>query len=466
MNYGDNVSTMYNRTIRGRLLLALAFLSIAPTAFGVQGYFVNGLARNPAPNDISGTHGVSDCQNALDTHNTVLQSGGSHYGCDAADDPGTPRCGWSDWGVPVPAVNNCPEHNAHWIARCANGAEPILVLSVPHPQIYTPVCPELAPAEKETPRKMCEGNPCNPATGQKYQVETDYAAPWLTFKRIYNNKQYGRFDGVMGHYWRHTFERRIEDESVTAVRLYRETGQSFRFISSGGTWIPDADVVITLTPATVNGASGWEVMTESGDIELYDTDGRLVTLTPRGSEQSLTLTYDVDGRLEKVTGPFGTRELEFFYNAEGLIEKITTHNNEDYLYNYTDGNLTSVVYPDELGGTKTRTYKYDEPLHIHYLTGIEDENQDDYATWTYDAEGRATSSKHGGTLNAQHYTFDYTTTPGSTIVTGPKGLSRTYTFNNILGVNHPDTITGDKCANCGDQYADTDYDAAGFATKK
>ena len=67
-----------------------------------------------------------------------------------------------------------------------------------------------------------------------------------------------------------------------------------------------------------------------------------------------------------------------------------------------------------------------------YLIGIIDENNNRFAVYGYDAQGRAISTEHAG--GAQQATLAYNT-DGSTTVTDALGTVRTYAFQTINGIN-------------------------------
>ena len=98
----------------------------------------------------------------------------------------------------------------------------------------------------------------------------------------------------------------------------------------------------------------------------------------------------------------------------------------------------------------------------HHLTGITDERGIRYATWTYDDQGRATSSSHAG--GADLTTLEYNDT--STLVTDPTGAEREYHLemqNGQLVVSH---ITGTPCQDCWRGEAkDRQYDANGHLSQ-
>lgn len=76
-----------------------------------------------------------------------------------------------------------------------------------------------------------------------------------------------------------------------------------------------------------------------------------------------------------------------------------------YRFGYVNGDkLGSVTFPD----AKVRAYVYNEPTYTgganlpRVLTGIIDENNGPFATFSYDAQERALSTEHAG--GAQRFT--------------------------------------------------------------
>jgi YD repeat-containing protein len=188
-------------------------------------------------------------------------------------------------------------------------------------------------------------------------------------------------------------------------------------------------------------------------------------------------------RMMCVTDHFG-RQLHFQYDRSGRVTRIADLAGGIHKFAYdgasggcdgdlnnlacTAGNLTSVTFPD----TKVRTYHYNEldkvnggtmcpgksaysPGRSHlpnHLTGLIDENGDRYGTWTYDCNGRATSSEHAGGADKIVIAYD-TPNPGQSTVsdyrvdTNTVNQERVYSFAVSHGVtrntvlSHPNDRT-------------------------
>jgi YD repeat-containing protein len=170
------------------------------------------------------------------------------------------------------------------------------------------------------------------------------------------------------------------------------------------------------------------------------------------------------GRLICVTDPFG-RQLHFQYDRSGRVTQIADPGSGVYRFRYdgasggcngelqnfacTAGNLTTVEFPDG----KTRAYHYNELESVNagaacagkppfsagrahlpnHLTGLVDENGARFATWTYDCEGRATSSQHADGAGRIMVAYG-TPAPGQSTVADPK-QSRVYSFTVSHGVS-------------------------------
>jgi YD repeat-containing protein len=315
------------------------------------------------------------------------------------------------------------------------------------------------------------GNPVNPANGNKFERETLYrGANGFELTLSFNTQ-----DDDVAHFgarWRDSFERRIYTFGTSAV-AYRPDGKGLRFDASGSDWIADAGTNDRLTALHDAGGAltGWQLAVAEGDeLETYDAAGNLLAIRSRaGLVQTLAYSDGTTGAngsvyldaagqpttqpipagwLIRATDAFG-RSLVFAYDSTARIAKITDPAGGVYRLGYDiNRNLVSIGYPDG----KTRTFQYNEAANTagaflnHALTGITDENGDRYATFKYDASGRAVSTEHTG--GTQRYTMTYNA-DGSTTVTDPLGTARTYGFQSVLNVFKNGGITGPACPACG-----------------
>ena len=281
------------------------------------------------------------------------------------------------------------------------------------------------------------GDPIVLGLNDKEQAETDFvgAGPFpLQIVRHYSaqgsNPALGQASDTVapfGPSWRTQYQRSVSvlaTSAMTIVTLRREDGESKTFVlDSGGNPVGRPYEKGTLERLTDGGGAlaGWRYRTAEEDIELYDVEGRLVSITNKAG-LTQTLAYDSSsGRLDTVTDPFG-RVLQFHYNADGRIDTITTPDSLVYAYTYSSlyGALAAVTYPD----SEVRAYQYDEADSLPWsLSAIIDENLARTSTTTYLSSGAASSTALAG--GVYNYTVTGTTSP---TVTEPLGATKSYTF--------------------------------------
>lgn len=258
----------------------------------------------------------------------------------------------------------------------------------------------------------CAGNPINAATGNKYQVETDFvAAPDAHIELIRTYNSLDARAASLGVNWRHTYERSIlNGPGSSLAQLYRPDGRVEDFWLQSGVWVADPDVTNTLTPVIIDDMqTGWKVVTSDDTTEYYNMAGQLNSMVTRAG-LTTTLAYNANSQLATVTGPFG-HVLSFAYNANGNVSQMTAPDGGVYAYAYNATNsLASVTYPD----TKVRQYVYENTSYPNTLTGIIDESGNRYATYAYDTKGRAVSTQHAGNVDLTAITYN---TNGTTTVT-------------------------------------------------
>ena len=270
------------------------------------------------------------------------------------------------------------------------------------------------------------GNPCDAATGNKSQVETDYASggAGIGLIRAYNSAQPGDFGFGVG--WTASFSKQLII-NVDDLLIQRGDGWQDPFSRQGGLWQGDADTDFSV----VEDAGGFNIRLSNGDTERYDLGGKLLSESSVAG-LNITYRYDAEGLLTKITGPYG-HVMSLAHDISGHISSITDPGNRVYSYTYdSDGNLAAVQYPDG----STRVYHYENLNFPNHLTGITDGNGERFATYAYGNDGRAILTEHTQTTNAspqERYLFDYTG-PNATVVTDPIGELWDYSYQQNLGL--------------------------------
>ena len=303
-------------------------------------------------------------------------------------------------------------------------------------------------------------NPVNPGTGNKFQVDEDYAGTGghpLVFRRAYNSTGGALTRGV-GVRWQHYYDRAIvgadgnpppPGAGFAAVYARTWDGKVLRYVSTSATATelrsPSNPAEVLTRSGTDTNTTGWELRTASDDqIEQYDGRGRLVGIRAR-SGLVTTLAYDGAGRLQSVTDPFG-RMLAFAYDQRNQIAEVAEPGGEKIRYTYEvhdlRDRLIAVTYPDGA----TRRYHYEDPRFPFAVTGVTDENAGRFATWSYDDDERVVESAHAG--GVERYRFGYDFQGGTAGVTDPNDVTRTHAFQISSEVVTMTGITGPANAPC------------------
>lgn len=290
-----------------------------------------------------------------------------------------------------------------------------------------------------------EGNPCDVATGNKYEVEPDYPAPaagGLSYTRYFNSDQYAP-TGRLGTGWRDEFDRQLLFSELSPVAqvasnlnrtalVYRPDGKIITFTMSGSiAAASDPDTVETLVQSDPN---TWLFTTADDTVEAYKYvylgGTRVPQLQSIRFRTGLTLTMTWSSYyLTTVTDNFG-HTLTFTYDGNLHVLTMTDAAGNEFFYNYnTAGYLSDVYYPGPTPGSNIgaphRQYVYGDAANPGALTSIVDENGDTFATWAYDSQRRSVSSSHASGQDL--YTFTYNA-DGTTTVTEGGGGSRVYSF--------------------------------------
>lgn len=244
-----------------------------------------------------------------------------------------------------------------------------------------------------------------------------------------------------------------------AVLLVREDGSIFNFgWSDGDQYRQFAGERGKLVVVTNSAPVAWRYTVSNGDTEDYDANGKLLSITAsNGMKQELF--YDATSGLLTRVKDSTNREIIFAY-AGNQISSITVDGNKTTSYTYNAaGLIAQVTRPDNT----TRIYHYEDTRFPTYLTGITDERNKRYATWAYDAQGRAISSEHAGGVEKTLLSFN---ADGSTTVTNALHKQTIYRFADIAGARRVVKVEGQPTASCVGANQDYTYTSQGWIASK
>ena len=266
--------------------------------------------------------------------------------------------------------------------------------------------------------------PVNTATGNFWHSFDDLAipgrGPGLGLSRTFNSLDTTR-DGWFGAGWASSYETFLTPSVATAT-VMRANGTRVTFENNGGSWVAPPWAASTLVH---NGDGTWTFRCHAQDIYTFDSTGRLTAITDRNG-YATTLSYP-SGTSTVVTDAAG-RTLTFTFtgtHVTSVTDSATPARSLTYTYNGA-GDLTDVV--DVGGGHWVFTYDGSHrmmTMRAPKYFGDTTTTPSPVTTNHYDAQGRIDwqSDELGRTTS-----LDYTTMPGSTIVTDPKGNKVRYEY--------------------------------------
>ncbi len=277
-------------------------------------------------------------------------------------------------------------------------------------------------------------DPINIANGNLFERFADYTTSGenpLAFTRFYNSLGgVNTYSTELGPHWRSNYDRYLH-LSATTVVAERPDGQQITFTLIANTWTPDTDLDYKLTSA----AGTWTLTGPDDTVETYtaagaSTEGLLQTIQTRNG-YTQTVQYG-DNQVTAITDSFN-RTLTFTYQnnlQNNLLHSVTTPDGLVITFGYGNGQLTSSSF--STAPAAIQTYLYENSAFASALTGIVDENNNRYASWTYDTTGRTLSSQHAN--GAGLIAVNYNDTDGSRTVTTALGQQTLYKFTTLQGV--------------------------------
>lgn len=281
------------------------------------------------------------------------------------------------------------------------------------------------------------GNPIAPVSGSKIQVETDWQDQGthpLNFIRTYRSGG-GQVPAGLGNYWSHNYATQLIGGDLQRTAQFG-SGTLALFTRSTITdpWTNDSGEY-----RLQQNTAGWRVTRLEDDAYWqFDSNNALVSMGLRNG-WVMALSY-TNGALTQVTNAFG-RKLQFLYDAQGHLTGVTTPAGQTIAYTlHSTGRPIGVQYPDN----RSKTYLYENTQYPDALTGINDESGQRYATFGYDADGRATSTSHAGGVLSYGITYPTSSSASSgSLTTGavdaavfqssvqatdPRGSLQTWTY--------------------------------------
>ena len=214
-------------------------------------------------------------------------------------------------------------------------------------------------------------------------------------------------------------------------------GHLVRFTGAATTLTSTPDVNDRLMQVTdAQGLPIWMAKRQNNTLEVYDSRGHLSKKVSHDG-RSYTSSYTND-LMTSQSDSFG-RSLRWEYNeVTKTVARMIDPAGAAYDYAYDGSDLTSVAYPPDASGSRPiRSYLYEPSQNNYYrqfsaLTGVTDEFGHRYSTFTYDSQGRVTSTRlHAGSgVDVNQYGLNYSSFY-SPAVTDPLGNVRTYSFASV-----------------------------------
>jgi RHS repeat-associated protein len=317
---------------------------------------------------------------------------------------------------------------------------------------------------------VLSGDPINTALGNKTHEQIDYVSASgypLEFYRNYVSmapqssayaKQY------IGAGWYSNWDQSVNFDGVTA-RVVAGAGVSYVYTlaTDGVSFQTTPDIKAKLerlyqSTQSGNVWVGWKLGLNN-EFQYYNTLGQLTAVLLKGGQTySLAYSSGTISRLASVTAP-GGRKISFSYDAQGRMTTLGDPASGIVTYFYdAKSRLTAVEYPDG------RKRQYEHPTFAFLMTSIVNEAGQTYATFTYDAQGRATKSEFAGAVGTAAVTYN---ADGSATVQDATGatVNRTFQVNQGSASTKAVTIA---CPACGPNNSVSDsmlYDANNNLTK-
>lgn len=391
--------------------------------------------------------------------------------------------------------------------------------------VFAPAEPEIPVSADTTPPRNCSarytaGNPIEPLTGNKTQsidLGITLAGTPLTLNYDSNrasrpDRPAGRLPGFGGG-WTASWLRSVVSFTSAGNGVqppfgsFRPEGREETFMVARPNTVPpawqarsgDSDYVQLLDATNLNYKGIHEGLVERNvysdgawrPAKFAAVAGGALHVTTSGATHPLMLGgQQVAGLPLELSDDFG-RKVTFQYAvipatgdpyADAKVVSMTLPGVGSINFGYSpSGNLTSITWPD----ASVLGLAYDDPVSTNsrLWTGVIDEDNKRFSTFSYDASGRAVATEHAGGVNAHAVTYGTapelvrTTTldpvtqrviatyrrmvPSGVVVTGPNGSPTQVGGAQVANYSSPVSFSQPAGSGCAASTSTQDFDAKG-----
>jgi YD repeat-containing protein len=241
--------------------------------------------------------------------------------------------------------------------------------------------------------------------GASWRMTYDSAlAPWTSGGQTLLTGEFAA-PGDLGSLWWGSWHRQVyASGNGQSLKVARGDGRTVDFVLTGGLWssavdnrsaaVEQRDTLVALS------GGGWRYTDQSGmGQEVYNSAGQMTSWV-QASGMKLTPAF-TSGNLTQLSDPFGRsvgvsyKSLTVGSASLTVLDTLTDPTGNAIVAGYdTNANLKTLTWQDK----KVKTWVYDSANanQTWALTGVLDENAKRFATYGYDAMGRAISTEHAG----------------------------------------------------------------------
>ena len=284
------------------------------------------------------------------------------------------------------------------------------------------------------------GPPTNITNGNVWFDQTDVSmggVVGLSFVRSYNSAN-ADTTGALGRGWSHSYGRSLSFPPATPkiIKLREDDGEVVYFEDDDTDLAYKVLVPKTETSSIVKAGSTYTRTLRGGGSEVYDLQGRLITLVDAAGN-TLAVTRDSSGNMTAITDP-GGRSLTLGYDDAGHLSNLSGPNGAIASYSYGQSGLLERVAYSDGSGYDIRPDNNGDVISVTDFSGRVVEEH------TYVGGKGVTSSLANG---REKFTIEYAGAVST--VTDALGNVTSYTWAAFGGIHRRITKIVGPCQSCG-----------------